>query len=145
MNLAPPLFNQKSKSPEAPSNSFCLCIFGPAGSHGHPYLEGGWTEDWWTRCVRDYQFCHKLLRQLMQVKRILSQNPGAAAPPPTCWRQVQWKGSGLGVPTPHLSCHCPTPSHEGPRRASWGFQVLLSYVSASIANSAVGWTPMLPL
>ena len=34
----------------------------------------------------------------MQVKRILSQNPGAAAPPPTCWRQVQWKmGLHVGI------------------------------------------------
>lgn len=80
----------------------------------------------------------------MQVKRILSQNPGAAAPPPTCWRQVQWKGSGLDVPIPHLGCPRLTP-FTGAQEGQLGFQVLLSCMSVSIANSAVGWTSMLPL
>lgn len=104
---------RRANPPEAPSNSFCLCIFGPAGSHDHPYLEGGWTEDWWTRCG-------PWLTVLPQALKAANASEEDTFPEPRSSRTTSHMleaGSVEGRPRcaySHLSCHCPTPPRRGP-------------------------------
>ena len=102
---------RKADPLEAPSNSFCLWIFGPTGSHDHAYLEDGWAVGlvdqvcpWLTALPRALHAADASAEDAFPEGHV--QLHGL----PTPCRRAQWKESCLEAPTPHLGCRCPAPS-----------------------------------